>query len=126
MKDFSPIFDLISTPQTLVTSATGPYKSLKDFLQAARTTSQAIDYASIGLGSTSHMAGQYLQSAAKLSLNHVPFKGNADAQTQVIGGLVPVRPSGADLLRKVGVWAPDPAVQLLILSSNAKRLYWAS
>ena len=90
LKDFSPIIDLISTPQTLVTSATGPYKSLKDFLQAARTTSQAIDYASIGLGSTSHMAGQYLQSAAKLSLNHVPFKGNADAQTQFIGGLVPV------------------------------------
>ncbi len=40
--------------------------------------------------------------------------------------LATVRPSGADLLRKVGVWAPDPAGQLLILSSNAKRLYWAS
>jgi len=90
LKDFSAIINLISTPQVLVTSATSPYKTLQEFITAARSGGKSVDFASIGPGSTSHMAGQYFQSVAKVEMNHIPFKGNADAQMQVIGNRVPV------------------------------------
>lgn len=90
LKDFSAIVNLVNTPQVLVTSATSPYKTLRDFMTAARASNKSIDFASIGPGSTSHMAGQYFQSVAKIAMNHIAFKGNADAQMQVIGNAVPV------------------------------------
>jgi tripartite-type tricarboxylate transporter receptor subunit TctC len=90
VKDFAPIINLASTPQVMVTAASGPYKSLAQFIGDARATGRAIDYASIGIGSTSHLAGLLFQSVVGLPMVHVPFKGNSDAQMQLMGGTVPV------------------------------------
>lgn len=89
-KDFVPIINIASTPQVLLTSAAGPFSTLRQVLDSSRTSGKSIDYASIGIGSTSHLAGQYFQSLARIPLNHVPFKGNADAQMQLIGNAIPL------------------------------------
>jgi tripartite-type tricarboxylate transporter receptor subunit TctC len=86
VRDFEPIANIALTPQTIVVGASTPYKSLKEFVAAAKARPGAIDYGSLGNGSTSHLTMEALQAAAGIKLNHIPFKGAAEAQAQIIGG----------------------------------------
>jgi tripartite-type tricarboxylate transporter receptor subunit TctC len=86
LRDFEPIANIALTPQTIVVGASTPYRSLKDFVAAAQARPGAIDYGSLGNGSTSHLTMEALQAAAGIKLNHIPFKGAAEAQAQIIGG----------------------------------------
>src|SRR3954470_1053595 len=86
VKDFEPIANIALTPQMIVVGGSTPYRSLKDFVSEAKARPGAIDYGSFGNGSTSHLTMEALQAAAGIKLNHVPFKGAAEAQAQIIGG----------------------------------------
>lgn len=88
VRDFEPISNIVLTPQSIVVAAQSPYKSLKDLVAAAKAKPGEISFASLGNGSTSHLTMEAFQSAAGIKLNHIPFKGSSDAQTQVIGGNV--------------------------------------
>ena len=90
IKDFAPIANLGLTPQTLVTNPSAPFKTVKEFVAGAKEKPGTINYASLGAGSTSHLTMEMFRSTAGLLLNHVPFKGSADAHTQLIGGQIPV------------------------------------
>jgi tripartite-type tricarboxylate transporter receptor subunit TctC len=89
-RDFAPISNLGLTPQTLVTNPASAFKSVKDFVAAAKDKPGQISYASLGNGSTSHLTMEIFRFAADIKLNHVPFKGSAEAHTQIIGGQIPV------------------------------------
>jgi tripartite-type tricarboxylate transporter receptor subunit TctC len=89
IKDFAPVSILALTPQTLVVSPSTSYKTVKEFVAAAKDKPGQIGYASLGNGSTSHLTMEMFRSAADITLNHVPFKGSVEALTQVIGGQVP-------------------------------------
>jgi tripartite-type tricarboxylate transporter receptor subunit TctC len=89
VKDFAPISTLGLTPQTLVTNPGAAFKTVKDFVAAAKDKPGQINYASLGTGSTSHLTMEMFRSAADIKLNHVPFKGSAEAHTQLIGGQIP-------------------------------------
>ena len=89
VKDFEPIANIGLTPQTIVVGASQPWRTLAEFVAAARARPGAIDYASLGSGSTSHLTMEALQAAAGVRLNHIPFKGAAEAQTQLIAGHIP-------------------------------------
>jgi tripartite-type tricarboxylate transporter receptor subunit TctC len=86
VRDFEPIANIALTPQMIVVGASTPYRSLKDFVSEAKARPGAIDYGSLGNGSTSHLTMEALQAAAGIKLSHVPFKGAAEAQAQIIGG----------------------------------------
>lgn len=88
IRDFAPIANLGLTPQTLVAGPSPGFKTLKEFVAHAKA--KQIDYASSGNGSASHLTMEMLGITARLQLNHVPFKGSPEAQTQVIGGQIPV------------------------------------
>jgi tripartite-type tricarboxylate transporter receptor subunit TctC len=90
IKDFAPIANLGLTPQTLVTSPSAAFKTVKEFVAAAKDKPGQINYASLGSGSTSHLTMEIFRATAGIKLNHVPFKGSADAHTQLIGGQIPV------------------------------------
>lgn len=90
IKDFEPISNLGLTPQTLVVSPAAAFKTVKEFVAAARAKPGQINFASLGSGTTSHLTMEMFRSTAGIKLNHVPFKGSAEAQTQIIGGQVPV------------------------------------
>ena len=90
IKDFELIGNIVLTPQALVVGAQAPYKTLKELVAAAKAKPGEIAYASLGNGSTSHLTMEAFQAAAGIKLNHVPFKGSSDAQTQLIGGSVPL------------------------------------
>ena len=90
LKDFEPISNIGLTPQTIVVGAQTPYKTLRDFVAAAKAKPGEIAYGSLGTGSTSHLTMEAFQAAAGIKLNHIPFKGGAEAQTQIMGGAFPV------------------------------------
>ena len=90
IKDFAPIANLGLTPQTLVTNPSASFKTVKEFVAAAKDQPGQINYASLGSGSTSHLTMEMFRAAASITLNHVPFKGSADAHIQLIGGQIPI------------------------------------
>ncbi len=90
LKDFEPISNIGLTPQTIVVGSQTPYRTLKDFVAAAKAKPGEIAYGSLGTGSTSHLTMEAFQAAAGIKLNHIPFKGGAEAQTQIMGGAFPV------------------------------------
>ena len=90
IRDFEPIINLALTPQTLVASPSAPFKSVKEFVAAARDKPGMVNYASLGSGSTSHLTSEMFRAAAGIKINHIPFKGSGDAHAQLMGGQVPV------------------------------------
>jgi tripartite-type tricarboxylate transporter receptor subunit TctC len=90
LRDFAPIANLALTPQTLVAGSSGPFRTAAEFVAMAKERPGTIGYGSLGSGSTSHLTMEMFRAAAGLKLNHVPFKGSADAHTQLIGGQIPV------------------------------------
>ncbi len=88
VRDFEPISNIVMTPQAIVVGAQMPYHSIKDLVAAAKAKPGELSFASLGNGSTSHLTMEAFQTVAGIRLNHIPFKGSSDAQTQVIGGNV--------------------------------------
>lgn len=87
--DFIPITMLVTVPQTLVVPASGP-NTVRELVELARARPDQIGYGSLGVGSTSQLTTAMFASAVGIRLIHVPFKGSAEAATQVIGGAVPM------------------------------------
>jgi tripartite-type tricarboxylate transporter receptor subunit TctC len=88
LKDFDPVVDIAVTPQVLAVSEASGIKSVKDLVAAARKGD--LSYASAGNGSTQHLTMEIFDTAVGVKMTHIPFKGSAEAQTQVLGGLIAV------------------------------------
>ena len=132
VRDFELIGNIVLTPQALVVGAQTPYKTLKDFVAAAKAKPGEVAYASLGNGSTSHLTMEAFQSAAGVKLNHIPFKGSSDAQTQLIGGSVPIMSDTvpgvlaqvkAGKLRALGVAIPQRSPYLPDVPTIAEQGY---
>lgn len=87
-KDFIPVAELARGPGILVVNSQSPYKTLADFVAAAKKQSSGLSYASGGMGTTSHLPMEMFQKEAKVELLHVPYKGVAPAVIDLIGGRV--------------------------------------
>lgn len=88
--DFAPITELASLPLMLVVHASLPVTNLKEFIALARTKPGGFDYASAGVGTSPHLAGEMFKTMAGVELVHVPYKGNAEVANAIIGGHVKV------------------------------------
>jgi tripartite-type tricarboxylate transporter receptor subunit TctC len=85
-KDLADVAILGKTPYVMVSAAGGPYKTLKEVLAAATAKPGEIPFASAGVGTSTHLAAQYLIALAGVKMVHTPFKGSADAIQDVLGG----------------------------------------
>jgi len=94
MKDFAPIALVTADPTVLVVRADGPYKTLKDFVAAAKANPGKINYASSGVYGTLHVAMEIFANAAGIKLFHVPYQGGGPAVTALLGGQVEALASG--------------------------------
>ena len=88
LKDFVPISQITSAPLVLVARSESAYKSLGDYLDAARKQPDFITYATPGNGTMSHLMGALLSQKANVKLVHVPYRGAAPAITDLMGGTV--------------------------------------
>lgn len=89
-KSFTPITYLSSMPVTLVVNKSLPVKSAAEFIEYVRQRPGKIAYASAGVGSTQHLAGEYFQQLTGTEMIHVGYKGSGPAIVDVISGQVPV------------------------------------
>jgi tripartite-type tricarboxylate transporter receptor subunit TctC len=94
LSDFAPIALVTADPTVLVVRADGKYKTLKDFVAAAKANPGKINYSSAGVYSTLHVAMEIFADAAGIKLFHVPYQGGGPAVTALLGGQVEALASG--------------------------------
>jgi len=94
LKDFAPIALITADPTVLVVRTDGPYRTLKDFVDAARASPGKINYSSSGVYGTLHVAMEIFANAAGIKLFHVPYQGGGPAVTALLGGQVEALASG--------------------------------
>ena len=89
IKDFSPITLTSTIPLVLVTNPSVPVKSLSELLAKAKAD-PGMSFASTGNGTPQHLTMELFKAKNKLTLTHVPYKGDAPMITDLIGGQVPM------------------------------------
>jgi tripartite-type tricarboxylate transporter receptor subunit TctC len=90
VKDFSHVALTATSTLMLVVTPSLPVKSVKELIALARSRPGDLTYASGGVGTTPHLAGELLITNARLKIVHVPYKGEAPGLVDVIGGHVPM------------------------------------
>lgn len=90
MKAFKPVGVVALFPNVVLVNPNFQAKSVAELISAARQNKDAVSYASSGNGSAQHLAGALFESAAKVDMVHVPYKGGGPALNDVIGGQVPL------------------------------------
>ncbi|NML46234.1 tripartite tricarboxylate transporter substrate binding protein [Ramlibacter sp. G-1-2-2] len=89
-KDLVPVALIGRVPVVLAANPGAPFSNVKQLIEAAKKKPNSVAFASPGNGSTPHMAAELFARAAGIDLMHVPYKGGAQAITDVVGGQVPL------------------------------------
>ncbi len=126
-KDFEPVTLINTTPLVIVVHPGVPAKSIKDLIALAKAKPGALNFGSSGTGGSNHLAGELFNAMAGVKMVHVPYKGNAPALTDLVGGHVDLvfngltsalpliksgklRPLGMTSLKRAGALPDVPTV----------------
>ena len=109
-RDFNGVALAASGPLVLVVNGNSPFNSISDFIEAAKKNPGSINYASAGVGSSPHLAGELFKMMAKVDMTHIAYKGTNPALTDLLGGQVQA------------FFGPVPAVIQHIQSGKLKAL----
>ena len=90
LKDFEPITLINTTPLVVVAHPGVPAKNMKELAALAKARAGALNFGSSGSGGSNHLAGELFNSMAGVKLVHIPYKGNAPALVDLLGGHVDV------------------------------------
>jgi tripartite-type tricarboxylate transporter receptor subunit TctC len=89
-KDFTPIALVASAPIVIAVPASSKIKTLADLIRDAKANPDSIAFGTAGNGTPGHLTGALFETAAKIKLKHIPYKGSAPAVTDLIGGQIPL------------------------------------
>jgi tripartite-type tricarboxylate transporter receptor subunit TctC len=109
-KDFAPIGMIGNAPNSLVVHPSFPAKTVAELIAYAKANPDKVNFGSAGVGTASHVSGEYFATAAGIKLVHVPYKGTGPALTDLIGGHIPM------------AFAPIPATHSQISSGTLRAL----
>lgn len=87
-KAFDPVVLIGRSPNILVVPASSPYKNIKDLVAAAKADPGKLTFASQGVGTSAHLAGELFNNLAGVTMTHVPYKGAGPALNDLLGGQV--------------------------------------
>jgi tripartite-type tricarboxylate transporter receptor subunit TctC len=90
MTDFAPVMMVARMPNLLVVHPSVPANNVAELIALAKARPGALAFASAGNGTTQHLAGELFKKMAGVDMIHVPYKGNAPAVTDLVGGQVQV------------------------------------
>lgn len=107
-RDFEPVGVVASLPQILVANPAFEANTLPEMIALAKK--KPLQFASVGNGSPSHLAGELLNLRTGLSITHIPYRGGGPAVTDVIGGQVPM------------LWVSIPAAAQFVKTGKLKAL----
>jgi tripartite-type tricarboxylate transporter receptor subunit TctC len=89
-KDFEPIAMIAVFPIVIVASTKLPVKTLKELIAYAKERPKELNYGSVGIGSSQHLAGAYFDQVTGVQLTHVPYRNIAQYTPDLIAGTVPL------------------------------------
>ncbi len=89
-RDFAPIGRVATAPNSLVVHPSFPARSIPELIAYAKANPGRVNFGSAGIGTVSHLAGEYFAARAGITLVHVPYKGTGPAMTDLIGGHIPM------------------------------------
>ncbi|OWT54192.1 ABC transporter substrate-binding protein [Candidimonas nitroreducens] len=117
VQDFTHITSVTSSPNAIAVNPSFPAKTLAQLVDLIKRNPNKYNYASPGTGSSGNLAVELLKQQAGLQIQHIPYKGAAQAAIDVIGGQIPVLVMVADTLK--------PQVQAgklrILATTGAKR-----
>jgi len=87
-RDLTPVAPILSYANVLVINKDHPFKTMPELVAYARANPGKLAYGSAGMGASNHLSGELLAVRTGTTLTHVPYKGNAPAMTDVIGGQI--------------------------------------
>jgi tripartite-type tricarboxylate transporter receptor subunit TctC len=88
LKQLQPVGLIVVVPNVLVVGDKVPAKDVKELVALAKSQTGQLKYASSGVGSTQHIAGEAFDAAAGIKTIHVPYKGSSQAHVDILGGNV--------------------------------------
>ena len=88
VKDFDGVITAVSGSYVLAVNNDAPFKSVAELIAYAKAHPGKLTYGSAGIGSTLHLAAEFFKRAAGIDILHVPYKGAAQATTDLVGGQV--------------------------------------
>jgi len=87
-KDFVPVTNVVTGPMVLIVAADAPYRSVQDFIRAARAAPGKLSFGHAGVGSQTHLAGENFVQSAGIEAVAVPYKNDPAAATDVMSGQI--------------------------------------
>ena len=120
-KDLMPITNVASSPMLLVVPDRSPIKSMKELIAQAKATPGVVNFGSAGVGSQVHLAAENFADAARIDINHVPYRGESVAYTDLVAGQIQMMVGnfaaassllGHDRLRALAVTGKERSQQL--------------
>jgi len=99
IRDFAPVGIINTSPSTMLVPVDSPFRSVQDYVDAAKRQPGKLTYASGGIGSSQHLAGASFKVRTGIDILHIPFKGTAPALTDLMAGRV-------DMIITTGAVAP--------------------
>jgi tripartite-type tricarboxylate transporter receptor subunit TctC len=109
-RDFEPIGRIGTAPNTLVVHPSFQVRSVAELIAYAKSNPGKVNYGSAGVGTVSHVCGEYFATAAGIKLTHIPYKGTGPAVTDLLGGHIPM------------AFAPIPATHENAKNGNLRML----
>ena len=88
VRDFVPISKVVDVPFLLVTAPSTGIKSVGDLIARGKKDPTALTYASVGLGSASHVTAELFRRQAEIEMRHIPYRGGAPATNDTLAGQV--------------------------------------
>ena len=116
VKDFSPVSVAFYTPLFLMVNPQVPANSVGELIAYARSNPRALNFASVGVGSSTHLAGELFSTIAGIDLVHVPYKGSSQVLPDILSGRVQMYFDGGTLLTQ----ARAGKVRLLAVTSSRR------
>jgi tripartite-type tricarboxylate transporter receptor subunit TctC len=86
--DFAAVVPLGTSPNVLVVSPASGFKTIRDFVAAAKAKPGGVHFSSVGMGTATHLSAERFRLSAGVETTHVPFRGGAEAMSEVVAGRI--------------------------------------
>jgi tripartite-type tricarboxylate transporter receptor subunit TctC len=110
LKDLAPISLIARAPMVALANQKFPPNTVRELIKYAKEHPGAVNFGSVGAGSASHLTGELFAQTAQVSMVHVPYKGGAPAQTDLMSGVIQL------------MWGTAPYAQSLVKAGKLKAL----
>jgi tripartite-type tricarboxylate transporter receptor subunit TctC len=90
IRDVTPVAGIVRVPNLMLVNQSVPAKTVPEFIAYVKANPGKVNMSSAGIGSTGHLAGEFFKMMAGVEFTHVPYRGNAPALSDLLGGQVQV------------------------------------